>query len=74
MEASSGVTVLRVAAIAATAINWVLRRLQFPFIAHPDLHPDTRYYVNDHQAGGRQEVLPPISLFFGPAISPVDWP
>ena len=48
--------------------------LLFLFATYPDLGPDTRYYVNNHQTGERCEVLPPISSFFGPAISPVDWP
>ena len=74
METSTGVTVLQVATIAATAIKWVSTQLQSPFVALSELHLDTRYYVHDNQSGGRQEVLPPISSFFGPAISPVDWP
>ena len=30
--------------------------------------------MGDPQTGEHQEVLPPISSFFGPAVSPLNWP
>lgn len=73
MGCSSTYSDVQLAAASAAAIECVLKSYTQTHHSYR-LLLDTRYYVNNHQTGQTREVLPPISSFFGPATSPVDWP